>query len=98
MFNGLPSTMTKQNVQTVYVHDRNEIMDDGQKVWVPSLNTHGEIQNREQLAEAVSRVVDLDGLANEVGKDIGEVELVDGDVENLSLYDWVIDQYGHKKD
>lgn len=90
--------MTEQNVQTVYVHDRNEIMDDGEKVWVPSLNTHGEVQNREQLSEAVSRVVDLDALADEVGKDIGEVELVDGDLKDLSLYDWVIDQYGHKKD
>jgi hypothetical protein len=88
--------MTEENVQTIYVHDTHEIKDDGEKIQVPSLNTRGEIQNREELAETISRKVDLDALAREVGKDIGEVVFVDGEVQDINLYHWVLDQYGHE--
>lgn len=71
-------------------------MDDGEKIQVPSLNTHGDIRNREELAEAVSKKVDLDALANEVGKDIGEAVFVDGEVQEVNLYHWVLDQYGYE--
>jgi len=89
--------MSEQNVQTVYVHDKHEIMDDGERVQVPSLNTYGEIYDREQLAEAVSKKLDLDALANEVGKDIGEAVFVNGEVGEVNLYHWVLDQYGHEE-
>lgn len=71
-------------------------MDDGEKIQVPSLNTHGDIRNREELAEAVSKKVDLDALANEVGKDIGEAVFVDGEVQEVNLHHWVLDQYGYE--
>lgn len=89
--------VTERKVQTIYVHDKHEIKDDGEKIAVPSLNTHGEIQNREELAEAVSRKVDLDGLAGEVGKDIGDAVFTDGEVEEVNLYHWVLEQYGHEE-
>lgn len=90
--------MEDKNVQTVYVHDKHEIKDDGEKVQVPSLNTYGDIQNREALAEAVSREVDLDSLADEVGKDIGDVLIVDGQIEELNLYEWVLKEHGYTED
>lgn len=90
--------MENRDVQTVYVHDKHEIKDDGEKVQVPSLNTYGDIQNREALAEAVSRVVDLDSLADEVGKDIGDVLIVNGEIKELNLYEWVLEKYGYNED
>jgi hypothetical protein len=90
--------MEDKNVQTVYIHDKHEIKDDGEKVQVPSLNTYGDIQNREALVEAVSREVDLDSLADEVGKDIGDVLIVDGQVEELNLYEWVLKEHGYTED
>lgn len=87
--------MSERNVQTVYVHSKHEIVDDGDHVQVPSLNTYGEITNRVALAEAVSEYVDLDSLGDEVDKDIGEVLLVDGEIEELNLYDWVLREHSH---
>lgn len=90
--------MEDKNFQTIYVHDKHEIRDDGEIVQVPSLNVYGDIQNREALAEAVSKEVDLDSLADAVGKDIGDV-LIDGDeIKELNLYDWVVREHGYSED
>jgi hypothetical protein len=89
--------MTTRNVRTIYVHNKHEIEDDGEKIEVPSLNTHEEIQNREEIAEKVSRKADLDALSGEVGKDIGEAVFFDGELQEVNLYNWVLDQYGHKE-
>lgn len=82
------------DVQTIYVHDTHEIRDDGETVEVPSLNTYGNIEDRESLAEVVSKKVDFDKLSDEVGNDIGEAIIKNGVVEQINLYDWVTENYG----
>lgn len=84
----------QREVKTIYIHDTNEINDDGNTKEVPSINTYEEIDNREQLVDELSRIVDLDSLSNEVGKDIGEVLFVDGEIEDINLYYWVEEKYG----
>lgn len=82
------------DVQIIYVHDTHKIRDDGEKVEVPSLNTYGNIEDRESLAEAVSKKVDFDKLSDEVGNDIGEAIIKNSVVEQINLYDWVTENYG----
>lgn len=82
------------DVQTIYVHDTHEIRDDGETVEVPSLNTYGDLEDRESLADAVSKKVDFDKLSNEVGNDLGEAVIKDGVVEKVNLYYWVTENYG----
>lgn len=37
----------QREVKTIYIHDTNEINDDGNTKEVPSINTYEEIDNRE---------------------------------------------------
>lgn len=86
--------MTTQNVQKVYVHSKHSIRDNGDTVDVPHLNTRGETHKRVEIADIISRKADLDAIASEVGNDIGEAVFVDGELEDVDLYQWVLDQYG----
>lgn len=81
--------------QDIYVHDKHEVSDDGNTVYTSSLNTFGEIRDRESLVDAVSQKADIDSLSTEVGNTIGTAFLKDGVVQYVELNEEILEKQGY---